>query len=123
MGIVATVGAADAERIVAHAHWILNVNTNVAEVAYSVADQLQGRGIGKYISHLLVRLARQQGIRGFRAETLSRNAPMRRIFEREAIEAGTTLHATYEEGVVSIWFHFGERPDPAPRAASPASGG
>jgi len=121
MGIVATVGSAEAERIVAHAHWILNVNTNVAEVAYSVADELQGRGIGNYMSHLLVRLAKQQGIRGFRAETLSQNIPMRRIFEREARENGTTLHATYEEGVVSIWFNFGERPDPAPRPASKAS--
>jgi RimJ/RimL family protein N-acetyltransferase len=118
MGIVATVGSADAERIVAHAHWILNVNTNQAEVAYSVADELQGRGIGQYISHLLVRLAREQGIRGFRAETLTHNIPMRRIFEHEANEAGSSLHATYEEGVVSIWFNFGERAE-APNRPTP----
>jgi RimJ/RimL family protein N-acetyltransferase len=106
MGIIATMGTTDAERIVAHAHWILDVHTNEAEVAYSVADAYQGRGIGKHMSHLLVRLAKERGIRGFRASTLSQNTPMRRIFEHEAVDNGSSLNATYDDGILSIWFTF-----------------
>jgi len=108
-GIVATVGTADAERIVAAAHWILDVNENMAEVAFSVADDFQRRGIGRYMSHLLARLARQRGIHGFRAATLAENLGMRRIFEHEAQDNNSTLHTTYEEGVINVWFRFGER--------------
>ena len=108
-GVVATIGTADAERIVAAAHWILDVNENMAEVAFSVADSLQNRGIGKYMSHLLARLAKEKGIRGFRASTLPQNMPMRRIFEREAIENGSTLHSIYDEDELNIWFRFDEK--------------
>ncbi|MCL5026329.1 MAG: acetyl-CoA hydrolase, partial [Chloroflexi bacterium] len=111
MGIIATTGTADAERIVGAAHWILDVNQNMAEAAFSVADPLQHRGIGMYLGHLLVRLAKERGIRGFTASTLSENIPMRRIFEHLAAENDSSLHATYDDGVLSIWFSFGERAD------------
>lgn len=109
MGIVALTGEPEAERIVAHAHWILDVSSNEAEVAFSVDDELQGRGTGEYLSHLLARLAKERGIRGFRAATLAQNIPMRRILEHEANENGSRLHSTYEEGVVNVWFHFGDK--------------
>ncbi len=109
MGVIATTGTADAERIVAAAHWILDVNRNMAEAAFSVADALQNKGVGDYLGHLLVRLARERGIRGFTAETLSENMPMRKIFEHLAADNGSSLHATYDDGVISIWFTFGER--------------
>ncbi len=109
MGVIATTGSADAERIVAAAHWILDVNRNMAEAAFSVADAFQRHGLGDYLGHLLVRLARERGIRGFTAETLSENIPMRRIFEHLAAENNSSLHATYDDGVISIWFTFGER--------------
>jgi GNAT superfamily N-acetyltransferase len=106
---IATVGNADAERIVAAGHWIMDVNENMAEVAFSVSDDFQRRGIGRYVSHLLARLARQRGIHGFRAATLAENLGMRRIFEHEAQDQNSTLHTTYEEGVINIWFRFGDR--------------
>ncbi len=109
MGIIATIGTADAERIIAAAHWILDVNKNMAEAAFSVADEYQHHGLGHYLGHLLVRLAKERGIRGFTAETLSENIPMRRIFEHLAAENGTTLHSDYDNGVISIWFAFADR--------------
>jgi GNAT superfamily N-acetyltransferase len=113
LGLIATAGTADAERIIGAAHWILDVNQNMAEVAFSVADDFQRRGIGTYLSHLLVRLAKEAGIRGFRADVLTENIGMRRIFEREALENGSTLHTTYDDGEISLWFHFGERRVPS----------
>jgi hypothetical protein len=109
MGIIATAGTGGAERIVAAAHWLMDVNQNVAEMAISVADDFQHRQIGSYMSHLMVRLAKAAGIKGFRAEVLSENLPIRRIFNREAAENGTVLQSTYEDGVISLWFPFGEK--------------
>jgi acyl-CoA hydrolase/GNAT superfamily N-acetyltransferase len=109
MGIIATTGTSDAERIVAHAHWIVDTHENVAEVAYTVADQYQHLGVGSYMSHLLERMAKERGLRGFSASVLSANVPMRRIFEREAAENGSPLHSTYEDGVINLWFQFGQK--------------
>lgn len=109
MGIVATTGTADAERIVGAAHWIRDVNDDMAEVAYSVSDELQDHGIGTYLNNVLVRLARERGINGFRASLLAQNVAMRKLFEHAAVENNSTLHSTYEDGVFNIWFRFGER--------------
>ena len=113
-GIVATIGAADAERIVASAHWRLDVDENMAEVTTSVADEFQQRGLGQYMSHLLLRLARERGIKGFRAYTLVENEATRRIFEREARESDSALHTIYDAGLIRMWFRFGEKAEDAP---------
>jgi hypothetical protein len=91
----------------------LDENQNMAEAAFSVSDQLQHKGIGTYMARLINRLARERGIRGFTASMLSENVPMRRVFQTLAVENGSSLHATYEDGVTNIWFHFGERTEPA----------
>mgnify|MGYP005848489195 CR=1 FL=1 len=110
-GIIATTGTADAERIVGAAHWILDVGENMAEVAFSVTDPLQRRGIGLYLARLLVRFAKERGIRGFQASVLAENIPMRRIFDHLTVENGSTLHTTYDDGIISLWFRFGEKVD------------
>ncbi|MGQ9676517.1 MAG: GNAT family N-acetyltransferase [Chloroflexota bacterium] len=106
-GIVATMGTADAERIVAAAHWILDINQNVAEAAFSVADQYQRRGIGRYMTRLLARIAKKKDIKGFQATVLAENIAMKRILQREAVESGGVLHTTYDERVVTLRYNFG----------------
>jgi acyl-CoA hydrolase/GNAT superfamily N-acetyltransferase len=108
MGIFATIGEADAEQIVGAAHWILDPNTNMAEVAFSVKDQHQRRGIGKYLSRLLVRLARQRGIKGFSASVLPQNTGMRKVFESLAAGFGLQLHTAFDAGTIELWLQFDE---------------
>lgn len=105
LGIVATLGSSDTAPIVAAAHWMLDTNQNVAEVAFSVADRFQRRGIGVHLFRFLVRLARERGIRGFRATVLAQNIGMRRIFEK----SGFVLRTAYDAGVITVSFRFDDR--------------
>jgi len=112
LGIVATEGTSDTAPIVAAGHWMLDANANMAEVAFSVADEYQRQGIGTHLFRFLVRLARERGIRGFRATVMAANVGMRRIFEK----SGYVQHTAYDSGVISLQFRFDE---PAPSLPRP----
>ncbi|MDI3314943.1 MAG: GNAT family N-acetyltransferase [Mycobacterium sp.] len=51
----------------------------VAEIAFTVADAYQGRGIGTFLMGALSVAARVDGVRKFSGRTLSENVPMRTI--------------------------------------------
>lgn len=53
-----------------------------AEVAFIVADDYQGRGIGSFLMYALIIAAHVGGIRRFTARVLSENVPMRAILDR-----------------------------------------
>jgi len=105
LALVGTLGSSDASPVVAAGHWILNPSENMAEVAFSVEDSYQGRGVGTHLLHFLMRVARERGIRGFRASVIAANAPMLKVFQK----SGCILHTEYERGEVSLWFRFDER--------------
>lgn len=56
-----------------------------AEVAFTVADDLQGRGLGSLLFRRLATLARARGIATFDAEVLPSNEKMLRVFERSGL--------------------------------------
>ncbi len=53
----------------------------VAEIAFTVADDYQGRGIGSFLISALSIAARVDGVERFSARMLSDNAPMRAIMD------------------------------------------
>src|SRR5271163_2875825 len=53
-----------------------------AEIAFLVLDDYQGKGIGSLMLRYLAIIARAQGIREFKADVLSDNERMIRVFER-----------------------------------------
>lgn len=55
---------------------------SVAEIAFTVADAYQGRGIGTFLIEALSIAARVDGIERFSARMLSDNLPMRTIMDR-----------------------------------------
>jgi CRP-like cAMP-binding protein len=57
-------------------------DSTVAEIAFTVADAYQGRGIGSFLITALAIIARLDGIEKFSARVLSENAPMRAIMDR-----------------------------------------
>jgi acetyl coenzyme A synthetase (ADP forming)-like protein len=77
---------------------------DTAEVAFAVADQHQGRGIGTLLLQLLTTHARAQGIERFRAYVLPENRQMMRLFRN----SGYDMTRTIEEGVFTVDFPVAE---------------
>ncbi len=69
-----------------------------AEVAFTVADALQGKGIGSLLFHRLAAIARAHGVAVFDAEVLKDNVGMIRVFEK----SGAPMSRTAEGDL----FHF-----------------
>jgi len=69
-----------------------------AEVAFTVDDPHQGRGIGARLMRHLVAIAQTSGIKEFFAEVLPENAAMLKVFER----SGLTMTTRRDAGVVHV---------------------
>lgn len=72
----------------------------IAEVAFAVADDSQGKGIGTELLQLLTSYARHHGIVRFQAFVLPENVQMMRVFRNSGYE----LHRTLEAGVFTVDF-------------------
>jgi len=83
-----------------------------AEIAFTVADDCQGLGLGSLLLEHLVAIARENGIHRFSAEVLGENKPMLRAFGA----AGYQLSQTLSEGIVKLDFVID--PTPGTRAVS-----
>ncbi|HET8823328.1 MAG TPA: GNAT family N-acetyltransferase [Thermoleophilaceae bacterium] len=87
-------------RIVALANWVRLRDPLAAEVAFAVADEFQGRGIGTRLLERLAAQAAEAGIEEFVAEVLHENAAMLSVFR----DAGFTVARAGEAGEVEIRF-------------------
>jgi RimJ/RimL family protein N-acetyltransferase len=113
VALVATTTSPDmkSERGVGVARFIrMKDNPHVAEAAITVADDMQGKGVGTALAHELEHAARGCGIRRLRAEVLEGNATMRSILE----SAHATKIAADDPGVVVYEMEL--EPEPAPLA-------
>jgi CRP-like cAMP-binding protein len=83
--------------VVADARFVRDVaDPTVAEVAFIVGDDYQGRGVGTFLMDALAVAARADGINRFTARVLSENYSMRKILDRY----GAEWHRD-EQGVVT----------------------
>jgi acyl-CoA synthetase (NDP forming) len=96
------------ERIVALASWVRLRDPAAAEVAFAVADDLQGKGLGTRLLERLAARAGASGIRSFVAEVLAENAAMVRVFR----DAGYQVSREFAEGVLHLEFDI----DPTERS-------
>ena len=73
----------DASDPVADARFVRDqTDPTVAEIAFTVADAYQGRGIGSFLIGALSIAAKVDGVERFFARMLSENVPMRAIMDR-----------------------------------------
>jgi RimJ/RimL family protein N-acetyltransferase len=79
--------------------------TRLAEIAFVVRDDWQGKGVGTLLMRRATALARAQGLLGFTAQVLVSNAPALALFS----EAGLHIQAEREGEL----FHLEARFSPA----------
>jgi RimJ/RimL family protein N-acetyltransferase len=76
-------GVTDGSDPVADARFVRDeTDPTAAEIAFTVADAYQGRGIGSFLIGALAIAAEVDGVERFTARMLSDNAPMRAIVDR-----------------------------------------
>ena len=92
-------GAGETE-VVALATFVRLRDPHGAEVAFAVADSLQGRGIGTRLLERLAAHAAAAGIEEFVAQVLPENVQMLRVFH----DAGFAERRRLEGGVVEVSF-------------------
>ena len=113
MTIVAVVGEFGFGKIIALGGYALDPSTNIAEVAFSVSREWQGKGLSKIIIRKLTEAARDNGIAGFAAYTSMQNRAMAKLFNSLPYKVRTT----FEEGILTMTCRFDD-PDVQPTAAA-----
>ena len=110
-------GPRENEEVVGSACYFLSPTTNLAEVAFMVAPEWQGAGLGTALQARLQEYAISRGVGGFVAEILPRNTGMLRLATRAP---GTMTIARDEDAVhVTILFADAARnSDAAPTSLS-----
>jgi len=80
--ILAMVKDGDKEDIAGLGQYRVNEALHTADVAFTVKDEYQNKGIGTELLAYLTQLAKRQGLLGFTAEVLVENEPMLHVFEK-----------------------------------------
>lgn len=102
VALVAVSHASGHELIIAGARYIL-VRPGIAEVAFMVVDEFQGRGIASTMLRHLAELARAAGVTAFVAEVMPDNTAMLRVLER----SGLQLHQRRDRDIVEVTVELG----------------
>ncbi len=100
--LVATVETGDGEKIVGLGRYVSD--GRAAQVAFTVEEDYQGRGIATRLLQDLARIARRNGIRQFEAHVLEENAPMLSVLRH----AGLRVAERAEQGVAHLTLDLGE---------------
>lgn len=102
MSIVGTIDDAGTERIIAEGRYVRHHDRPIADVAFVVDENYQGRGIASFLFEMLIRVAREQGIEGFTADVLADNKAMLKVFEK----APFPIRAVMEFGIYNLTIPF-----------------
>ncbi len=102
MSIVGLVGEEGKGRIVAEARYIKIPGSPLAEVVFVVDEKYQKFGIATMMYEMLVRLAKERGIRGFVADVLFSNIGMMKVFKKGQL----AVKAHLESGVYHLEIPF-----------------
>jgi len=98
--LVATIGRDPDEIIIGSARYVADSaeDARAAEIAFTVEEDYQGRGIaGRLLRHLIA-IARESAIARFEADVLETNKPMRSVFAR----CGVPIRETRDGSVVHV---------------------
>ncbi|MCJ7683705.1 MAG: GNAT family N-acetyltransferase [Desulfobacteraceae bacterium] len=106
MSIVGIMGEPGEGRIIAEGRYVRLHDLLYADVAFVVDEDYQGKGIATFLLKMLVRIAKEKGMEGFKADVLATNKSMLKVFE----SAGDgPIQAVMDSGVYELTIPFSEK--------------
>jgi len=105
--LIGVVGESGFDRVVAVGEYLLLMESNMAEVAFTVARDFQHKGLGKFFLHKLSTAAREHGISGLVAYSSPHNMAMIDLFKTLPYRVRTN----FEDGIMCLTCKFDELKD------------
>jgi len=105
VAFLAVTGPRENEEVIGSACYFLSPATNLAEVAFMVAPEFQGAGLGTALQARLQEYAMSCGLRGFVSQIMPRNTSMLRL----AARAQGTMTTSRDEDAVHVTVLFPSR--------------
>ncbi len=102
MVILAVIPEGEKELLVGIGQYSINEDGYTAEVAFTVKDEFQNRGIGTELLSYLTQLAKRRGLHGFTAEVLMENRPMLHLFEKMGFDMKKGISSGVYELIMSF---------------------
>jgi acyl-CoA hydrolase/GNAT superfamily N-acetyltransferase len=102
MSVVALVGEPGDSTIIAEARYVQDEQSCFGDLAFVVDEKYQGLGIATYLYEMLIRLAKDRGLRGFTAEVLQTNKEMMKVFGKGHLP----INARLENGLYRLTIPF-----------------
>ena len=102
MSVVALINAPDQEIIIAEARYARDEEDGLADLGFFVDEKYQGLGIAGYLFDILIRLAMERALKGFKAEVLQENRGMIKVLEN----GGLSMDASLKDGVYKLRMPF-----------------
>ena len=102
ISIVGLVGEEGKGHIICEARFIKIPGSPFAEVVFIVDEEYQQKGIASFLYRMMIRLAKEKGVRGFMAEVLFSNIGMMKVFRKGDLP----VHARLESGVYHLEIPF-----------------
>lgn len=99
-----TIGPRENRRIIGEARYMIEPEEGLADTAFMVDENYQGRGIATFLLNYLVEIAKERGIKGFKADVLFSNQPMLKVYDKLPFKN----HKKFSDGVISLKFRFDE---------------
>ncbi|MCL5126141.1 MAG: GNAT family N-acetyltransferase [Deltaproteobacteria bacterium] len=107
VSIVVTTGPRENRKMIAEARYMIEPGEGFADTAFMVDENYQGRGIATYLLNYLIEIAKERGLKGFKADVLFSNQPMLKVYEKVPFR----IRKRFADGVVSLSFRFDEFKD------------
>jgi acyl-CoA hydrolase/GNAT superfamily N-acetyltransferase len=104
MALIGLVGKPGEEDVVGVARYMTDAEGRSAEVAFTVRDEWQRKGLGSYFFNRLVQIGRENGVTQFEAYVLVENSGMLKIFHR----SGLVVESLNEGDVVRVKMNLPE---------------
>lgn len=102
LSIVGLIGEEGKGRIIAEGRYLSIPGSLLAELVFVVDENFQSTGIATYLYGMLIRLAKEKGLKGFTADVLFDNLAMMKVFHKGELPVRVNL----ESGVYHLTMPF-----------------